>query len=402
MLPGMKTVHIITRLIVGGAQENTLHTCEDQHAIHGDDVTLIMGPDAGPEGTLLDRAQHGGYRVEVIDELRRSVNPRSDRKSYFAMLKLLDEIEPEIVHTHSSKAGILGRAAAKRMRLPCVHTIHGASFHYGQSKLAYHAYVRAEKWAARKCPNFISVCDEMTRVYLNAGIGRPENFTTIYSGFNVEPFLDPPRPRNEVRREFQVSDDDVVVATVARLFHLKGHETLLDVAGRIAAENPRIKFLWVGDGVLREEYEDRIASLGLTDRFILTGLVPPSTVPELINAADMVVHPSQWEGLARVLPQGLVAGKPCVTYDVGGAAEVVLDSTAGGISPDDETGRVVELNDSDALADAILELAADPGLRVKMGQNGRQLCRELFDHKSMTRRIREVYARVIDAYYEKR
>lgn len=395
----MKTVHIITRLIVGGAQENTLHTCEDQHAIHDDDVTLIIGPDTGPEGTLLDRAYKGGYQVEVIDELRRSIRPRRDRQSYFRLLSLLKSINPEIVHTHSSKAGILGRAAAKRLGIPCVHTVHGASFHFGQSKLAYHAYVRAEKWAARKCPNFISVCDEMTRVYVEAGVAPVENFTTIYSGFDIAPFLAPPRSRDEVRKELGLSESDIVAATVARMFHLKGHETLLDVAPSIVAANPNIKFLWIGDGVLREEYEERIQSLGLADRFLFTGLVDPTVVPELVHAADMVVHPSQWEGLARVLPQAFVAAKPCISYDVGGAAEVVLDSTTGGVEAEEETGRLMERNDSEAMAKAILELAGDAVLRERMGRNGRELCRELFDHRTMTRRIREVYARVIDAHF---
>ena len=396
----MRTVHIITRLIVGGAQENTLHTCEDQHSIHGDDVTLIIGPDTGPEGTLVERAESAGYRVEVVDELRRSIRPRSDRQAYFRLLALLDEIEPEIVHTHSSKAGILGRAAAKRMRLPCVHTIHGASFHYGQSKVAYHAYIRAEKWAAKKCSNFISVCDAMTQTYVNAGIAPVENFTTIYSGFDVEPFLNPPESRDSVRRRLGIADDEIVVATIARLFHLKGHETLLDVAPKIVAGNAKIRFLWIGDGVLRDEYEDRIESLGLSNKFVFTGLVDPTSVPPLINAADLVVHPSQWEGLARVLPQAFVAGKPCVSYDVGGASEVVLDSKSGGIDPNDETGRLLEINDSTAMANAVLELAGNRELRERMGNNGRELCRELFDHRTMTRRIREVYARVIDSHFQ--
>lgn len=396
----MKTVHIITRLIVGGAQENTLHTCEDQHSLHDDDVTLIIGPDTGPEGSLLRRAQDGGYRVIVMDELVRSIRPMTDYRAYRRLVDLLREIGPEIVHTHSSKAGIIGRAAARKARLPCVHTIHGAAFHYGQSWLAYNIYVAAEKWAAKRSRQFISVCDAMTEAYVEAGVADASRFTTVYSGFNVEPFLNPPRPADEMRKELGFADDDVVAATVARLFHLKGHETLLDVAPRLAEANPKLKFLWIGDGVLRETYEQRIEEMGLSDRFVFTGLVPPTQVPELINAADMIVHPSQWEGLARVLPQGLVASKPCVTYDVGGASEVVLDKDAG--DDNDETGRVVDINDSEALADAVLELAADPDLRRRLGENGRELCRELFDHRNMTERIRKVYAQVIDEHFQKK
>ena len=386
----MKTAHIITRLIVGGAQENTLHTCEDQHAEHGDDVTLITGPDAGPEGSLMERARAGGYRVEVVDDLRRSLSPLADRRAVSRLKAMLKELNPDVVHTHSSKAGVLGRAAAHRWGLPCVHSIHGASFHYGQPWPLHRAYVGAERWAAKRCDHFISVCDAMTDAYVEAGVAARDNFTTVYSGFDVGPFLDPPRPRAEVRRELGFEDSHVVVATVARLFNLKGHETLLQVAPRIAKENPDVRFLWVGDGSLRGEYERGIEAAGLADRFRLTGLVPPTQVPELLHAADIVAHPSQWEGLARVLPQGLVAGKPAVTYDVGGAAEVVLDG---------ETGFVVPLNDAATMADRVLELAGEANRRAAMGAAGRELCRELFDHHHMTRRIREVYARVRAAHF---
>ena len=388
----MKTVHIITRLIIGGAQENTLHNCEDQARLFDDDVTLITGPDAGPEGSLLDRAMVSGCRVEVLPELVRSLSPLSDRRAYRRMKSLLKDINPDIVHTHSSKAGVLGRAAARRWRLPCVHTIHGASFHYGQRWPLYRGYIGAERWAAKRCDHFISVCDAMTDAYVAAGVAPREMFTTVFSGFEIRPFLEPPVSRQQTRARLGFQDGDVVVATVARLFHLKGHETLLDEAARIVAESPHVRFLWVGDGVLREEYEARIRDLGLSEHFVLTGLVPPGEVPELLHAADIVAHPSQWEGLARVLPQGLIAGKPCVTYDVGGASEVVLDG---------ETGHVVPLNDSAALADAVIRLSKSPEQRERMGQAGRDLCRDLFDHVQMTRRIREVYARVRATHFAK-
>ena len=384
----MRTVHIITRLIVGGAQENTLHNCEDQTAIHGDDVMLVFGPETGPEGSLHERARAGGYRVVVMDDLRRSVSPRRDWRALRQFKSLLRETQPDVVHTHSSKAGILGRAAAAACGVPCVHTIHGASFHYGQNQLLSAAYIRSEKWAAKRCDRIVSVCAAMTQAYVDAGIAPAEKFTTVYSGFPVEPFLQPSRPREEIRESLGLEPQHVVVATVARLFHLKGHETLLDVAPRLAA-NPDLRFLWVGDGVLRESYEARIAEMGLTDRFVFTGLVPPSDVPDLMHAADIIAHPSQWEGLARVLPQGLIARRPCVSYDVGGASEVVVD---------DETGYCVDLNDSASLADGIERLAADASLRERMGQNGRDQLTDLFRHETMTARLREEYARAIDAH----
>lgn len=382
----MHVAHIITRLIVGGAQENTLLTVEDQHRDFGDRVSLITGPALGPEGSLMDRAAAGGFDLRVIEPLRRSINPLRDWSACRRIVAALREIAPDIVHTHSSKAGILGRAAAARLGIPAVHTIHGAAFHYGQHPLAYRTYVMAEKWAARRTAHFISVADAMTQAYVEAGVAGPERFTTIYSGFDVEPFLNPPRPRADVWAELGFADGDVVVGMIGRLFHLKGHEFLLAASPDVVAAHPHVRFLLVGDGILREQYERQIREMGLTDHFHLTGLVPPSRIPELIHAMDVVVHTSQWEGLARVLPQALIAGKPVVSYDVGGAREVVIPGETGFLLPRDSVRELV---------DAIGSLVADPALRERFGATGRERFTEQFRHQTMTRRIRDVYDAVL-------
>jgi glycosyltransferase involved in cell wall biosynthesis len=382
----VNVVHVITRLIIGGAQENTLATVEDQHRLHGDDVTLITGPEEGPEGSLLPRARSGSFRLEVLPEMKRSIHPFRDWAACRGLVRLLDEIRPDIVHTHSSKAGILGRAAATRLKIPVVHTIHGASFHYGQSWLAYRLYVALEKWAARKTDRFISVADAMTETYVAAGIASPERFVTIYSGFDVDPFLSPPRSREEVRGELGFTEEQVVVGKIGRLFPLKGQEFLIRAAPRIVAENPQVRFLLVGDGILREQFQRMIDEAGLREHFVFTGLVPPERIPELLAAMDVVVHTSQWEGLARVLPQALIAGRPVISYDVGGAGEVVIPN---------ETGILLPRDSVEELADAVLRLAADPDRRRRFGAAGRTRCERLFRHETMTEQIREVYAEVL-------
>jgi glycosyltransferase involved in cell wall biosynthesis len=382
----MKTAHIITRLIVGGAQENTLLNVADQHHLHGDDVTLITGPGLGPEGSLVEKAQSLGLKVTVLPELQRSIHPWRDWRSYRSLLRLLRELRPEIVHTHSSKAGILGRAAAHKLGIPAVHTIHGAAFHYGQSRPAYAVYVRAEKWAAKRTTKFISVCDAMTDHYVAAGVATPDRFVTISSGMDVEPFLSPPRDPAEVRRELGIQPEHVVIGKVARLFHLKGHEFVVRAAKALVNRCPQVRFLFVGDGILRTQLEADIARLGMTDRFIFAGLVPPERVPELIHAMDVVVHTSLWEGLARVLPQGLIAGKPVVSYDVDGAREVVIPG---------ETGYLLPPQSVEELSAALIELAGDEELRQRLGKTGRERFTDQFRHETMTRRVREVYAEVV-------
>ncbi|HAD58826.1 MAG TPA: glycosyltransferase family 1 protein [Planctomycetaceae bacterium] len=381
----MRTAHIITRLIIGGAQENTLFNVDDQHHIHGDEVCLITGPGLGPEGTLEQRARDRGLDLQILPELQRSLNPLKDWQALRALKRLLKDYQPDVVHTHSSKAGILGRRAAYSLGIPCVHSIHGAAFHYGQPGVLYRAYRMAERIAEPWCQHFICVCNAMTRQYLDAGIGTPDKYTTIYSGMDVDRFLNPTRSASEVRQQLGLTDEHIVIGKIARLFNLKGHEYLIEAAPAIVKEHPQVRFLFVGDGILQDQYRRRIEELDLTEHFIFAGLVPPDEVPDYIHAMDIAAHTSVWEGLARVLPQALICGKPIVSFDIDGAHEVCVT---------DETGILVPARDQEALTSALLRLVADRDLRVQLGTAGRERFTDQFRHEYMTERIREVYAKV--------
>lgn len=380
----MKIVHVITRLILGGAQENTLLTVDGLHHRFGDDVTLVTGPAEGPEGDLFDRARERGLKVEVMPELVRAIRPRTDLRALSELRKTIRRLRPEVVHTHSSKAGIVGRLAAWQERVPAVvHTIHGLPFGPFASSLQNRLYVALERWAARRCHAIVSVCDAMTRQALAAGVGHPGLYRTVYSGMEVDAFLNPPRSRDEVRAELGLAPDDVAFATVARLFELKGHDDILDAAPAILAANPRVRFVFIGDGTWRERLRERARAIG--DAVIFTGLVTPGRIPELLNAVDAVVHPSLREGLARVLPQSLLVGRPVVSYDIDGAREVVLP----------ETGILLAPRDLSGLADAVVKLAADPALRRSMGEEGRRRFAHQFRHETMTEQLRSLYLELL-------
>ena len=382
----MRILHLITRLIVGGAQENTLLTAAGQAEEFGDDVVVVTGPGDGPEGSLLDWALERGLEIHMIPEMGRAIRPLADWRSFRRIKAAIADVAPDIVHTHSSKAGILGRAAASRLGVPVVHTVHGAAFHFGQSGVAQSVYRLAERWAARRCQHIISVCDAMTTQYVSAGIAPADKFSTVYSGMDVEPFLDPPRDRLKVREELGFSNQDIVIGKVARLFDLKGHRYLLEAAGAIVEACPSARFLLIGDGPLRSQLEARISRDGLADHFVLTGLVPPGRVPELIHATDLVVHASVWEGLARVLPQAMIAGKPVVSFEIDGAPEVVIPG---------ETGLLVEPESVDGLVAAVSRLAGDSDLREQLGDQGCRRWTETFRYQEMARRVREIYQGVI-------
>jgi len=382
----MRVAHLITRLIIGGAQENTLFNVDDQHHLHNDDVRLITGPGMGPEGTLEQQAAERQLDVRTLPELRRNLHPWHDGRAYFAVKRAFREYQPQIVHTHSSKAGILGRRAAYALGIPCVHSIHGASFHYGQPAILHNAYKIAERIADRWCQHYITVCDAMSQQYLAAGIGTPSKYSTIFSGMDVDRFLNPTKTGVAVRQRLNIAPNDVVVVKIARLFDLKGHEYLIAAAPGIVERVPNVRFLFVGDGSLRQQFEAQIAEMGLTKHFVFAGLVPPDDVTNYIHAADIVAHTSVWEGLARVLPQGLIAGRPIVSFDIDGAPEVCIDN---------ETGFLIPPRQIEPLTDAIAMLAADSELRNRLGNEGRRRFIDQFRHQFMTQRIREVYHRVI-------
>ena len=384
----MKIVHIITRLILGGAQENTLITCETL-AERGHDVTLITGPALGPEGELFERAQNDKYELLVVDKLRRAICPVFDAISYSQIKKHLKRIQPDIVHTHSAKAGVLGRFAAYSLKAPggnkphVVHTIHGLAFHSYQNQILNKFYVAIEKAAAKRTDAFICVADAMTEKALAAGIGKPEDFTTAYSAIDEDDFLDPPDTQAiaEFRGKYGIGAEAIVLVTIARLFELKGHEFIIDSASRLAAKFENCIWLFVGDGNLTKQIQNRIQAASLADKFKFTGLMDPAQIPLAIHSSDILVHCSLREGLARVLPQAMLCGKPVVSFDIDGAKEVVNENT----------GRLVEPENVEQLTAACAELIQNAELRQTLGLIASRSVKEMFAPGTMVDTIEKVY-----------
>ena len=374
-------------MIIGGAQENTLLNCLDLIREYGDDVLLITGPEVGPEGDLLSQGRAGELPILKLPNLRRSIHPLRDWKGRRELHDALVDFKPDVVHTHSAKGGILGRAVAWKLGVPAViHSVHGAPFHQYQSWIARTLYRSCEKWASTRCHKLICVADAMTDLMVNAGVAPREKFITISSGMDVVPFLNADQHRQSIRERLGFQYDHVVIGKIARLFHLKGHDDLISAASRIVPRFPQVRFLLVGDGILREQLTAKIESLGLKDHFIFVGLIPPSEVPAMIGAMDALCHTSYREGLARALPQALIAGRPVVSYDVDGAREVTIN---------DETGFLVQAGDTKELAESLCKLIEDSDLRQQLGRAGQLRFTDQFRHQTMTHRIREVYKQVL-------
>lgn len=438
----MRILHISTRLILGGSQENVVLSCEEQSR-RGHEVHLAFGPIYGPEGSILERVERfrtpDGRQIEthVVPHLVRQLNPIFDWNARHELRTLIERLAPDVVHTHSSKAGILGRLAAWDVRdstsptrergagsknprsrvglVPAiVHTIHGPPFmpeegnaiRRAKVRLLNRAYDIAERRAAARCDRIISVADAMTREFLARGIGTPEQFLTVRSGIEQEAFLTPlpGESRTEVRTALGLGASDFVVGTVARLAEHKGHDDLLSALAPDLREQKHWKLLWVGDGWWRERLITRARALGLGVReldrapiaespgeraanreeaqVILTGLVPPERVPGLIRAMDVLAHPSAREGLPRTVPQALLCGVCPVAYDVNGTGEACIEM---------KTGRLVPAGGIDGLRNAIEWCEAHPQERLALAQAGRDVCVKEFSVKAMVDGLEQAY-----------
>jgi len=381
----MRVTHVITRLVVGGAQENTIASVLGLRALPGMDVDLISGPTTGPEGSLESAFTDNPGALTIVSELVRPVNPLLDLRALQRLTTLFRQRKPDIVHTHSGKAGVLGRLAAARAGVPVIiHTIHGPSFGAFQGALANKIFLAAERRAARATTHFVTVADAMRDQYLAAGIGKPEQYTRVFSGFALEPFLNAKRDP-QLRKRLGLAPDDIVVGKIARLFKRRGHGYSIAIAPELVRACPRMKFFLVGDGEWRERLEAAVRESGQQKHFVFTGLVSPAEVPALVGVMDMLVHLSLREGLPRALPQALAAGRPVVAYDCDGAREVCLDN---------QTGFLIRPGHYARLKESVLQLANDSALRTRLGECGREFVRQNFSVEQMVGALATLYQKM--------
>ncbi len=378
----VRVLHIITRMILGGAQENTLLTVEGLDRMLQYEAELVSGVDYGLEGELLTRAAET-TKLTVISSMERRIAPLADLKSFWALYKLIKKGRYHVVHTHSWKAGVLGRTAAWLSRTPIIiHGFHGLTFHDHQPWLVNRMIRLSEKICAPMTDHYISVSDVTTDKALAANIDRADKFTTVYSGMELDWYLNSKADPAEVRRRFGIAADAPVVGKIARLAPQKNHDELLKAAPEIVRRHPNVRFLLIGDGELHEQVLAEVRRLGIEENFIFAGLVDRTEIPDMISAMDVVAHTALWEGLPRVLPQALAMGKPCVSFDVDGTREVLIDG---------KTGYLVPIHDSAKLAEAVSNLLDDKALREEMGANGRRHVDPNFRAEKMVADISAVY-----------
>ena len=384
----IKVIHIITRLDKGGSAENTLLTAVGlDKQIY--DVLLVKGlsnesgmaeDEAAAVEKSMREAEREGVRILTVPGLVRRISPFHDIKTFFALIKILRYERPRIVHTHTSKAGILGRWAAYFCRVPIIiHTPHGHVFwgYFGRLKTAF--YIMLEKITAFITDKIIALTEQEKKDHLRFRIASGDKFPVVHSGIKLDRFSNLSVDPAAMRRKLGISEGDLVVGTTGRLTPVKGHRHLIEAAGNILNARPNTTFVFLGDGELSDELKNMASRLGMKEKVKFLGWRPD--VAEVMSAFDLFVLPSLNEGMGRVLVEAMALGKPIVASDVGGVCDLVVHGINGCLVPP---------GDAQSLSAAINDLIEDPERGRKMGENGKKRSIN-YSANAMVQKIDQLY-----------
>lgn len=380
-----KVIHIITKLELGGAQQNTLHTLR-----HLDRQRFVPFLIAGPGGDLFGDIRPADNFL-LAPDLVRQIRPMRDARAFAQLCRHISDIQyrppqraPVIVHTHSSKAGILGRWAARACRVPVrIHTVHGFGFHPGQPLPLRWFYILLERLSASLTTHFIAVSRANLEQGCCLGVFSPASVTLIRSGIDIAAFQAGAAHGASLRNELGLPHQCPLVSMVACLKPQKDPLCFVDVCAAVHRQVPAARFLLVGDGQLRPAVERAVAARGLQGCVSLTGW--RRDIPRVLGATDVLVLTSRWEGLPRVLPQAMAAGVPAVVTAVDGSPEAIQDGVNGYVLPP---------GDGRAMAEKVCMLLHDPDLARRLGTAGRARVHE-FDAATMVRQQEFLYHRLL-------
>jgi glycosyltransferase involved in cell wall biosynthesis len=375
----IRVAHVITRMIVGGAQETVLLAAALTDRSRFDPV-VVCGPQTGSEGSLHDEVRRRGVELVVLPELVRQVAPVTDLRAVQALAREFRRLEPDVVHTNSSKAGIVGRVAARRAGVPrVVHTVHGWPFHDHQHPLVSRTWRALERRAATSTDALVVVADTDRSKGLAAGIGRRDQYVTIRSGLQLDLYGADPQTRAAVRAELGIPQGAWVVGAVNRLSPQKDPITLVRAVSPLLLEDPSSRLLVVGDGPLRAEVQREVEQQGVAAHVVLTGV--RDDVPRLLTAMDLFVSASRWEGLPRTVLQAIASGVPVVATAADGVVDVVVDG---------QTGLLAPVGDAAALCAAVRRAVEDTALTRSLTTRAAAGLSE-FSAQTMIARLEDLY-----------
>ena len=347
-------LHVITRLTLGGSAENTVSSMVALATVgYGGPLAVSL---AESDAASVQDARRRGVELLDVPSLGREPGAR-DAAALLTLTRMMRRLRPGIVHTHTSKAGFLGRLAARLARVPAViHQPHGHIFYGYYSGPRTALYVGLERLAARWTDRMITLTERGTEEHLARGIGRREQYRTVPSGVPTAELRAHAPARAAARLRLGLAPEAFVIAGLGRLVPVKGFDLLVDALPTIAAVAPSVRVVLVGDGPERAALQAQAALRGVGERVLITGAT--DDIAGYLAAADVLAAPSRNEGMGRALVEAMALGLPVVGADVGGIPAVIVDG---------ETGRLVAAGDPEALARALAALGRDPALRVKLG-----------------------------------
>jgi glycosyltransferase involved in cell wall biosynthesis len=364
----LKIAYIVTRSdLIGGAQVH-VRDLASSLARQGHEAIVLVGS-SGPYVTALRQA---GVELVTLKHLGAAINPIRDVRGLVEIHSILKALRPDLVSTHSSKAGILGRLAARALGIPTIFTAHGWAFTPGIPRWEAAVYRRIERWAAPYASRIITVSDFDRELAVREGVTQPGKVVTVHNGM----------PDIDQRLRAQPGRSPVRIVMIARFEPQKDHATLFQALTGLLREVWQLDL--IGDGALMSEAQAMTRELGLAERVRFLG--QRTDVAERLAEAQIALLISNWEGFPRSILEAMRAGLPVVASDVGGIAESVKDG---------ETGFVVRQGDVDGLRQRLRELLADPELRTRMGRSGRERYERQFTLTHTVEKTLAVYADVI-------
>jgi len=376
----IKVLHIITRLDKGGSAENTFLTLTglDENSY---EATLISGPVGDPKHDRRKQIEKQGIEYILIPELVRNISPINDLITLFKIYGFLRNEKFDIVHTHTSKAGLLGRLAAKLAGIPIViHTPHGHVFfgYFGPFKTKI--FIFLERLASRITHKILALTNREKKDYILFKIANEDKFVVINSGIELSRFKKLNfNEKQNIKKELGIPENSLIIGTVGRLVPVKGPEFLLKAAKQIVPKYPDSFFIFTGDGYLRQDLEKKALEMGVKENIIFLGW--RDDVAKIVSVYDVFVLPSLNEGMGRVLVEAMALGKPIVASNVGGIPDLVTHG---------KNGFLVSPKNPKELARYIQILLVDEEKREEMGQVGKEMAVS-FSREIMVEKIVGLY-----------
>jgi glycosyltransferase involved in cell wall biosynthesis len=384
----IKVIHVITRFDKGGSAENTFITVRDLDKGRYDVVLVtgasLPGNTGDPEARAIEAnriaAREHQVRLIGLRHLVRDLDPLSDIIAFFSLLNIIRREKPHIVHTHTSKAGILGRWAAWFCRVPIIiHTPHGHVFWGYFNSWQTRLFILLERWTARITTAIVTLTPQEKEDHLRFRIAPEEKFTVIHSGVDLRTFRVDLYQTSETKALLGISPETTVVGTVGRLTAVKGQEVLIHAASELIRRGEKIFLVLLGDGELRRDLEELSLRLGIAEHVRFLGWRPD--VARVMAACDIFCLPSRNEGMGKVLVEAMAMGKPIIASSIGGIPDIVRSG---------ENGILVSVGDTAAWAEAIACLCRDPEKRRRMGDAG-MLMAPRYSSEEMIKRIDRMY-----------